>query len=66
MQLEFCKDHTDMDKTPREAVIARYYTRGVLQNMVHPSLNPTQPGPTPPDGLELPTLCCGGEGTPVP
>ena len=32
---------------------------GILQNMVNPSLAPTQP-----EGLELPTFTYGGEGIP--
>ena len=32
---------------------------GILQNMVNPSLAPTQP-----EGLELPTFSYGGEGIP--
>ena len=32
---------------------------GILQNMVNPSLSPTQP-----EGSELPTISDGGEGIP--
>ena len=46
-----------VERMPRQS--GSYKLVGILQNMVNPSLTPTQP-----EGLELPTFIYGGEGIP--